>query len=121
MDKRESISNQTVVCSTGKIISWNTYIRWIYTSAILYNKFYRCGLEGVLVMDWKKFSLVPGSEMLGRVSGLIPYSGKILIATVTAAFLSYDSETVAKFNSVTIALYSTIVCLLLLLTSLCWH
>ena len=72
----------------------------IYTSAILYNKFYIGAAEGVLVMDGKKFSLVPGSEMLGRVSGLLPYSGKILIATRYNGLFIYDGETVQKFNSV---------------------
>ena len=68
----------------------------IYTSAILYNKFYIGAAEGILILEDKHFKLLPGSGVLGRVSDLLPYNGKILIVTRFNGLYIYDGETIKK-------------------------
>lgn len=72
----------------------------MYASSIVYNKFYIGAAEGLLVLDGEDFTLVPGSEMLGRVSSLLPYNGKVLIATRYNGLFTYDGESIKKYTCV---------------------
>lgn len=69
----------------------------IYTSSIVYNKFYIGAAEGLLVLEGKDFVLIPGSEVLGRISSMVPYNGKVLIATRYNGLFTYDGEVIAKY------------------------
>ena len=70
----------------------------IYTSSIVYNKFYIGAAEGLLILDGKDFTVVPGSEILGRISSLLPYNGKVLIATRYNGLFTYDGEKIEKYT-----------------------
>lgn len=70
----------------------------IYSSAIIYNKFYIGAAEGIFTVEGKNFTLVPGSEVLGRVSGLLPYNGMVLIATRFNGLYTYNGEAVEKYT-----------------------
>lgn len=72
----------------------------IYTSAILYNKFYFGAAEGLMIMEDRQFKLLPGSEVLGRISSLLPFNGKILIVTRYNGLYTYDGESIEKYNCV---------------------
>ena len=70
----------------------------IYPSSIVYNKFYIGAAEGLLILDGKDFTVVPGSEILGRISSLLPYNGKVLIATRYNGLFTYDGEKIDKYT-----------------------
>lgn len=72
----------------------------IYTSAILYNKFYFGAAEGVMILEDRRFKLLPGSEALGRISSLLPFNGKILIVTRYNGLYTYDGESIEKYKCV---------------------
>ena len=72
----------------------------VYTSAILYNKFYFGAAEGVMILEDRQFRLLPGSEVLGRISSLLPFNGKILIVTRYNGLYTYDGENIEKYKCV---------------------
>lgn len=76
------------------------YAGEIYTSAILYNKFYFGTAEGLMIMEDGQFKLLSGSEVLGRVSSLLPFNGKILIVTRYNGLYTYDGESIEKYHCV---------------------
>ena len=80
-DKIYFQSDRSLFCWKNNRLEYIESAGEIYTSAILYNKFYVGAAEGIQVMENKHFRLIPGSETLGRVSSLLPYNGNILIVT----------------------------------------
>ncbi|WP_291529699.1 transcriptional regulator [Bacteroides sp. UBA939] len=97
-DKIYFQSDRSLFCWENNRLEYIEYAGEIYTSAILYNKFYIGAAEGIQVMDDKHFKLIPGSDILGRVSGLLPYNGKILIVTRYNGLFTYDGTSIEKYK-----------------------
>lgn len=97
-DKIYFQSDRSLFCWENNRLEYIESAGEIYTSAILYNKFYIGAAEGIQMMEGKHFKLIPGSETLGRVSALLPYNGKILIVTRYNGLFMYDGAVVQKYN-----------------------
>lgn len=95
-DKIYFQSDRSLFCWKNNRLEYIESAGEIYTSAILYNKFYVGAAEGIQVMENKHFRLIPGSETLGRVSSLLPYNGNILIVTRYNGLFIYDGESIQR-------------------------
>ncbi len=97
-DKIYFQSDRSLFCWANNRLEYIDSAVEIYTSAILYNKYYIGAAEGIQVMENKRFRLIPGTETLGRISALLPYEGKILVVTRHNGLFVYDGSTVQKYH-----------------------
>lgn len=93
-------SDRSLFCWENNRLDYIESAGEIYTSAILYNKFYIGGAEGILVMEDNRFRLIPGTAGLGRVASLLPYEGKVLIVTRYNGLFIYDGKGIQKYDCI---------------------
>ena len=97
---REEVCFQSDRCLylwNGRRLRQIDYEGEIYTSAILYGSFYIGTAEGVMKLEGDRFTLLPGSEGLGRLADLLPYRGQILVVTRFNGIYSYDGTGVRPY------------------------
>lgn len=93
-------SDRSLFCWENNKLEYIASAGEIYTSEIIYKKFYVGGADGIQVVEDKRFRLIPGSEVLGRVSALLPYKGKVLIITRFNGLFIYDGNSIQKYHTV---------------------
>lgn len=97
---REEVCFQSDRCLylwNGRRLRQIDYEGEIYTSAILYGSFYIGTADGVMKLEGDRFTLLPGSEGLGRLADLLPYRGQILVVTRFNGIYSYDGTGVRPY------------------------